>query len=228
MNENNLSSLKAYLDRWEKDKYIKIDNPQEYWSEYWSERIFGDIADGIYPFWEEIDFIVELIRKLKLKKILCLGNGVSLEAAGLSYAGFDVDALDISKEAIEFLSNRHLTDKDIKRLFLKEQYKVGGKINYIIGDLTDKSVCPGLYDVIITRCVLQYYTRSNFLGLLDIMISKLNDKSLFISKTHNAYDVNRAIGEYFLGHNFVICKSENDLLTLAEGKKVAFLYGSSG
>lgn len=219
------NKLQQYLSSWEREEYIKVDNPVEYWSKYWQSRISGNNADGKFFYFEITDDIVPVLRKLGLRKILCVGNGVSLEPLALAYAGFDVDVIDISQEAIDFISNYKLSESDIKRFYTQDQQQPGGTINYIVGDFTDRSICPGPYDVIITRRTLQYFTRSNFLGVLDLLIEKLTDEGIFVNHTHNAYDVGFAIEEYLRLHNFVI---HNPNKELSKGKRIGWLFGSSG
>lgn len=222
--------LQKYISRWEKEKYIKIDNPTEYWENYWKSRISDTDADGKFFYFEITDELVPILRKLDLRKILCVGNGVSLEALALAYAGFEVDVLDISKEAIDFISNYELTDNDLKKFYSENQHHEGGKINYIVGDFTDKSICPGSYDVIITRRTLQYFTRNNFFRTLNTLIEKLNEGGMFVNHTHNAYDVNFAIEKYLSILNFVIYRSNSnkDFPSLVDKQKIAWLFGSSG
>lgn len=222
--------LQKYLSSWEEDKYIKIDKPKEYWDSYWKSRISDKDADGKFFYFEITDELVPILRKLHLRKILCVGNGVSLEAPALAYAGFEVDVLDVSQEAIDFLSNYKLTVDDLKKFYSENQHRPGGKINYIIGDFTDKSICPGGYDVIITRRTLQYFTRNDFFGVLNILIEKLNDGGIFINHTHNAYDVGFAIEKYLTIRNFVIYHSLSNthFPSLPNKRKVAWLFGSSG
>lgn len=146
--------LKKYLIRWEEEKYVKIDNPTEYWDNYWKNIISKEGIKGNISSFEIIDKIVPILKKVQLKKILCVGNGISLEPLALAYIGFDVDVLDISKDAIDFLSTYKLSSDDAKKFFLEDQHCVEGKANYIVGDFRDKSVCPGKYDVVITRRTL--------------------------------------------------------------------------
>jgi SAM-dependent methyltransferase len=222
--------LKKYLIRWEEEKYVKIDNPTEYWDSYWKNIISKEGIKGTFSYFEIIDKIVPILEKLQLKKILCVGNGISLEPLALAYIGFDVDVLDISKEAIDFISNYRLSSDDAKKFFLEDQHCIGGKINYIVGDFRDKSLCPGKYDVVITRRTLQYFTRDNFFGNLNTLIEKLNEGGIFINHTHNAYDVNFAIETYLNINGFYIHRSNSNsnFPSLDEKKKIAWLFGSSG
>jgi hypothetical protein len=222
------AGLDYYLNRWEKEEYIKIDNPAEYWNNYWQAKIASGAAQEHFFYFEITDQIVPLLRKLNLTKILCVGNGISLEAPALAYAGFQVDVLDISSAAITYLSNYQLTDKDLMNFYRADQYRPGGKIDYIVGDFTDINLCPGPYDLIITRRTLQYFTRNNFIAVINTLIARLNDGGVFINHSHNAYDIAFAIEDYLCSRDFIKYQSEADLTELKNGKKLLIQFGSSG
>jgi hypothetical protein len=221
-------NLKKYLSRWEKEQYVKIDNPEEYWGNYWGDRIGGNNADGKFFYFEITDKVVPVFRELNLKTILCVGNGVSLEPLALAHAGFNVDVLDISKQAMSFISNYNLTESDINRFYNGKEYRSGGTLRFIVGDFTDKSVCSGPYDVIITKRTLQYFTRCNFLEVIDCLIERLNYNGILISHTHNAYDVNNAIEEYLCLKEFISFKPDMNLKEINNEKRIIWLFGSSG
>jgi hypothetical protein len=71
------------------------------WDKYWQRQV----AEGVIGFydWSIHDGpLAKLMVKRSLRTVLCAGNGVSLEAHALSYAGFQVTAADLSAWATEF------------------------------------------------------------------------------------------------------------------------------
>jgi hypothetical protein len=125
------------------------------------------------------------------QSVLCVGNGLSGEAAALADAGFAVTALDRSPFAVAHAPPAAPESPPFAAYFGQACSRAGGSLRVVHGDLFDPQVCPGPFDVIIERRTLQLWSRLEPVvdgddcdrGLAAVT-ARLADASLFVSHQH--------------------------------------------
>lgn len=205
------------------------------WDWYWEERLKEEEPSNLFFYFEILDLLIPVLREFNLKKILCAGNGISLEPYALASAGFEVTSVDLSLKAIDFMKNFQFRDKHLERFFSKEECRDGGSVQFLHGDLRDEQLCPGPYDVIITRRTLQLLPEDKRWKALESLEQRLSHKGVFISHDHNNYN---ATGPWFESRAYNISvgtyKGEvkrqdgKAFLSAKEGCRAAWIIRSSG
>lgn len=155
---------------------------------------------------------------LGFQRVLCAGNGISLEPHALAGVGFQVKAVDLSAEATKFVSNLRPPSKVLKQYFcgrigrplrsrgetlgflvrylrlfasgLRKKYHAsrlwrhGGVVEFLNGDLLDPAVCPGPFDVVIERKMVQLFSESERDQILGRLADRLHANGIFVSNCH--------------------------------------------
>jgi hypothetical protein len=167
-----------------------------FWDEWWKDRLSKDTSDmfpcfesplGSNPrslFWlvHSDNLLVKVMSERGLRTILCAGNGISQEPRALAAAGFDVTALDISPVAV---SCAEAYDADSRRLSYfcsPELHRPGGRVEFVVGDLLDITVCPGPFDVVIERRTVQWFAEHERAAALSALAGRLNEVGIFMSQ----------------------------------------------
>lgn len=70
------------------------------WDQFWRDQLSHGVAGFVHLFCDDGE-LVDVMRANGFKTVLCIGNGISQEPRALSWAGFDVTALDLSPFATE-------------------------------------------------------------------------------------------------------------------------------
>jgi len=101
------------------------------------------------------DLLAAVMAKYGPRTVLCAGNGVSQEPRALATAGFEVTALDISRVAMSCTEGCH-DDRglDFCSPHIRRQ---GRRVEFVVGDLLDTTLCPGPFDLIIERRTVQRF-----------------------------------------------------------------------
>jgi len=120
-----------------------------------------------------------------MNTILCAGFGVSQEPLALSQAGFDVVAMDISPQAIEFSRSLGLPPERFTLFCDPEMRRLGGKIDFVTGNILDDAVCSGPFDVIIERRTAQLYAEHDLGVLMAALAKRLSPDGIFFSHCHD-------------------------------------------
>ena len=131
------------------------------------------------------DQLLDAIRARGLSTVLCVGSGVSLEPHALAAAGLQVTVLDISAVATEWASQVSNTPKGLQRFFKPEHVRPGGSLQFLVGDLTDPSICPGPYDVIVERKTLQLFPEGERSGAVSAVVARLSENGLLLTHSHD-------------------------------------------
>jgi hypothetical protein len=135
--------------------------------------------------------LVATMRREGWQSVLCVGNGLSGEAAALADAGFAVTALDRSAFAIAHAPPVAPESPPFAAYFGQAFSRTGGSLRFVHGDLFDAQVCPGPFDVIIERRTLQLWSR--FAPVADgddcdrglaAVTARLADAGLVVSHQH--------------------------------------------
>ena len=135
------------------------------WDQFWRGRIEQPLIRRME---EAMDLalcrdqrraLVATMRREGWQSVLCVGNGLSGEAAALADAGFAVTALDRSSLAIAHAPPAAPDPPPFAAYFGEAFSHTGGSLRFVHGDLFEAQVCPGPFDVIIERRTLQLWSR---------------------------------------------------------------------
>jgi 2-polyprenyl-3-methyl-5-hydroxy-6-metoxy-1,4-benzoquinol methylase len=121
------------------------------------------------------------------RTVLYAGCGISLEPRVLAELGLAVTAFDLSPVAVEFARGCALTDEDRPHF-----YRHGpipdprpGSLDYLVGDILDADCCPGPYDIVICRRIVQHFIVAGRGGpVIDALLRRLSDSGLLVITSH--------------------------------------------
>ena len=153
------------------------------WDGFWREELESGMAAFVDMFCAS-GGLVDAMRANGLRTILCAGSGISQEPRALAHAGFDVTALDLSPLAMRIASETKPPRKWLDKLIERRTPRRGGKIRFVTGDIRDPSICPGPYDVIIDRRMLQLFSEEDRRAAMRALAGRLRSPGLFFSHSH--------------------------------------------
>ena len=168
-----------------------------FWDEWWRHRLaeacstrflfpgfpspIGWDPRSLYKLVNRDDLLATVMSEQGLRTILCVGNGISQEPRALAAAGFDVTSLDISSVAVSYAK---AYDVDVGRLgsyCSPALHRPGGRVQFVVGDLLDRTLCPGPFDVVIERRTVQWFAEHERAAALSAIASRLNRIGIFVS-----------------------------------------------
>ncbi len=156
------------------------------WDQYWENHLKLGFGPPIFDMGINDSGLVRSMRDAALFKVLCVGNGMSMEPRALAAAGFAVTALDVAPRVTSFASRVPLSDEYIARLLGGAEQRTGGTVEFVTGNALDPTVCPGPYDVIIERRTAQNYLATNSMPqFLSALAGRLGERGLFVSHFHD-------------------------------------------
>jgi uncharacterized RDD family membrane protein YckC len=155
------------------------------WNQYWLEQVGHGIGPPILDMFCDDRELVELMKRREMKSVLCAGSGISQEPRALAEAGFEVVALDFSPQAIEIAKSFDLTAEGFEYFCDPGSHRPGGRVEFVVGDILDKSVCPGPFDVIIERRTAQTYLDHNLGAVMTALADRLACDGIFLSHCHD-------------------------------------------
>jgi hypothetical protein len=209
------------------------------WERYWS-KILSEPHRRQWDAWHIGPDILlgylATLRRRRLHRILCAGNGISLEPYCLRHCGFDVTVVDVSTTASQFVRGAQVSENELTR-FLPE-YEVAkdefgihvGRVNETasLGRVAREYRVGGRLDVI-TVDLFQYspeqpfhvtYSRRAFQGFLDGERRELARRffdwtlpgGLCLVETLNVYNASdrQALDRAFLEAGFFLHRAETD------------------
>lgn len=176
------------------------DELQKAWDQFWvlnaDEPDYGSGSTG---------FLLPCLLSRNVLTVLCVGNGVSLEAHALVHAGFLVEVLDISAEANRMLREVSPSSQRLERILGGQYARQGGRMVIHTGDFRTPSLCPGPFDVVIARRILQYFPAENLGLVLQALQARLTPAGLLVLESQNARDTRKSYIEWFRGQGFAVC-----------------------
>lgn len=170
---------------------LQMDNYIEYWeSLYNREFFFGSGPTKLAKYAEGI------LGKSKGNKILEVGCGQGRDAIHFAQLGYDVDAFDISHNAIKSIKNQK------EKLNLKN-------LNVISHDCGKEFVFENKkFDFVYSNLALQFFELEILDSILKEISRVLKNKSLFLFSTKKEgdkyYNFGEKIGEYSFKHKGII------------------------
>ena len=153
------------------------------WDRYWRDQF----ELGTYKFCDmfvEDRRLIEALRARGGNRVLCIGNGISLEPHALAAAGFAVEALDLSQFATLAASSARPKPEALDQI-VGAQRGEGGSVRFITGDLFDPKTCPGPFDAVIERRTVQLYDGERRVQAFEGLLDRLSVNGLFLSHWHN-------------------------------------------
>lgn len=201
------------------------------WDRYWQYQIDEDLEDGWFYF-ELAPVLVPAFLAAGFHTLLDVGCGVSMEPGAFAWAGFAVTGLELSPVAVEHGSARPFTEQHAHRFFGEQAQALrrsGGRVDYVVGDFLDADVCPGSYDVVLTRRTVQHYRGEPLSTALAALVRRLSPSGVLVIHFHNAYDVLYDAEALLKEAGFeVIYLGPDNQESLPHRPKLAYFFGSSG
>ena len=105
--------------------------------------------------------------------------------------------MDLSPLAVHLAETYQFSSEELDRFCPKELRTPGGTVRFVIGDVLDRSVCPGPFDAIIERRMMQLFPEQEQGVALDALASRLTADGLLLSQHHNQLRVWRSIVQLF-------------------------------
>ncbi len=174
---------------------------QKTWDQFWV-RHANEPDDGS----GSTSFLVPVLQARKVRTVLCAGNGASREAHALAYAGFTVDTLDISPEANRMLREATPPAGELDRILGSQPGQPGGKLSIHTGDFRNASLCPGPFDVVNSRMMLQYFPLEDLAPALLALKARLSPTGMLVIESQNARSTRKAYWERLREQGFdVFC-----------------------
>jgi hypothetical protein len=155
------------------------------WDHYWQDQIAHGLSPPLFDMFCDDAPLIQCLIKRRAKTLLCAGNGISQEPRALAAAGFEVIAMDLSPAAVHLADIWQFSSKELDRFCTKEQRAQGGTVKFAVGDILDRSVCPGPFDAIIERRTLQLFREEERNLAVDALASRLQANGLFLSHCHD-------------------------------------------
>lgn len=169
------------------------------WNAWWTEEIArlepGRWEAKIRP----MEAMMNRLGSLRLRgtrTILLHANGVSQEPRALSYAGFDVVALDISSVATRYAEGFSLPESELRLFFqwddigqegaFERARGEGGRHRFVCGDAFDASVEPGPFDAIFSWRGFHGYTDAEMESLARALDRRLSPAGSINISVQNA------------------------------------------
>lgn len=186
------------------------------WDTYWDNQLsVGTIQQGFSDRMSSSERLPGLLASRGARTILCAGNGLSTEPISLALMGFEVTALDISAVPAQAFANalqdpghafRQIPGFDLHDGILRftgtgpidpgqcpdihrsDDYppRRGGSLQFTTGDLTDPTICPGPYDVVIQRRTLQLFPKDEQFMALERLVGRLGTPGTLVTHRHAA------------------------------------------
>ena len=168
-----------------------------FWDEWWRNRLSDRYDSSLFPCFESPlgrdprslyrlvngdDLLATVMSEHGLRTILCAGNGVSQEPRALAAAGFDVTALDISPVAVSYAKAYDADSHRLGYFCSPKLHRPGGRVEFVVGDLLDITVCPGPFDVVIERRTVQWFAGHERASALSALAGRLNEVGIFMSQ----------------------------------------------
>jgi len=150
------------------------------WDRYWDEHVRHGLGPGFFDMLIDDRDLVTAMKAEGLRRVLCAGNGISVEPWYFAVGGCRVAALDLSPRAAEIARGLEMAPE-----WQQQVERLGGHIDYVVGDLRDPAVCPGPFDVVIERRTAQLFVTQGLDEVLAALAARLDENGIFVSHCHD-------------------------------------------
>lgn len=155
------------------------------WDRYWSEQIAHGMGPPLHDMFINDSWLVEAMRQTSMSRVLCAGNGISLEPRALAAAGLEVVALDLSAYALDVARQFPGSDQLLARFVDLRMIRAGGSVDFVVGDILDRQVAQGPFDLVIERRTVQAYQEKKENPCLDLLADRLGRDGILLSHVHD-------------------------------------------
>ena len=168
----------AFWDQWWWERIAQSPHDLFPDGEAWFSRYWGSLPNlGVSDHW-----LVHVMAERGLRSVLCAGNGIAQEPRALAAAGFAVTALDISPLATGVAQAYQPSARKLAALVAPPLHRPGGRVEFVAGDLRDRTACPGPFDVVIERRAVQHLDESDRADALEALAGRLCDPGILLSE----------------------------------------------
>ena len=170
---------------------MAFENYLKYWNDLYSKQnYFGTGPTKLAKIAEHV------LKENQVKKILEIGCGQGRDAIHFGKLGYDVDAIDISKNAIDFITAR-ASELNLSR------------VNATVHDLDDPlPYDPESFDFIYSNLALQFFEISKLESIFKDISKILKNDSLFLFSTKKEgdkyYNFGKKVNEYAFENKGII------------------------
>jgi Thiopurine S-methyltransferase (TPMT) len=142
------------------------------WETYWTATIADrkwlgrHVYTPMSSLW--VAGLVDRLRERGRKRLLFVGNGLSVAPWAFAHAGYECVALDISSAVAEFFARNEMTDARVQRAFdlrarryasaFEQCRRAGGSVEVVCGDLFDAGAATGPFDAVFSEASLQGFS----------------------------------------------------------------------
>lgn len=164
-----------------------LDSSDE-WDLYWHGKSRALHPSDLQPICK-VEWL-EWFQKRKVQTILLVGNGFSHEPQFWAYAGYHATAMDLSAFATSYAARQPWEEAELVRSFsisdserphfLRSTFRLGGRAEYVQGDLFQKRRCSGPFDVIVVRRTLQLFEGEKLVRAVRALEQRLASHGLLI------------------------------------------------
>jgi hypothetical protein len=92
--------------------------------------------------------------------------------------------LDLSPFAVDMAVKGAPSPRYLERIVEGRPMRPGRRVDFVVGDLYDGTVCPGPYDVVIECRTLQLFVRDGGQAL-QVVANRLSARAIFFSHAHD-------------------------------------------
>lgn len=157
------------------------------WDKYWSDQISHRLAPALFDFINNGSALAAAMSALGMRSILCAGSGISQEPRAFAEAGFTVTAMDPSSVAMEYAQAWNYGPQDYEINMHTQPRRERGRVEFVTGDILNPEICPGPFDVVIERRMLQLFEVERRPTALAALASRMKENAILLSHTHHGH-----------------------------------------
>ena len=182
-------------------------NETDDWEAYWRYRVLrAELGE-----WSDVSPIgdrqVAMFFTGNPGKALLVGNGISILPYMLAHMGWDVDVLDVSPTAIEYLRRTEPSPEQSENFFFdgsfEERRRSPGDVTFIVGDLRDPDLCQGPYDLVVNHRALQGFRDDDLEAMFDALDRRVARNGVLKVAVQNAGELCTRIRATFVERGYV-------------------------
>jgi hypothetical protein len=172
-------------------EFAWMDPPQDprdpsAWDGYWSDLLAHGVGPPEFDMFCDDRPLIAALRKWRASRVLCAGNGFSMEPRAFAAAGFEVTAVDLSPRALQIAQEYPPNNTLLHRFLDLADLRPGGIASFVVGDLFDANVAPGPFDLIIERRTAQTYGDPSRSRFLSVLADRLTGDGVLFSHCHDS------------------------------------------
>jgi len=160
------------------------------WEVYWSatipdrKRLAARVFTAMTLTWIRL---VDSLRERGRKRLLFIGNGLSIAPWAFAHAGYECVAFDLAPSVARFFRENAITEEWVRRAYVfperhaegafERARRPGGSVQVVCGDLFDPCVAPGPFDAIFSEASLQGFSESDLARAVSAIVDRLHQRA---------------------------------------------------